>query len=79
MTTAILPASVRVQSLCLTYLKLCAGRLDWSGDRVDAFLAQFKDTCAEANITVRDALVNAATALEAAGQTDLLPKPAGHC
>jgi hypothetical protein len=64
--------------MCLTYLKLRTGRLDWSAERVDTFLAQFAATCTEAGITVRDALINAAAALEAAGRADLLPT-VGRC
>lgn len=79
MTTANLTPAQRVPILALMYLKLRAGRLDWSDARVDAFLAQFKETCAEAGVTVRDALKNAAAALEGDGRTELLPKPAGRC
>lgn len=73
MTTADLTPAQRVQSLSLTYLKFRAGRLDWSEERVDAFLEQFKATCAEAGTTVPEALKNAAAALEASGRAELLP------
>ena len=78
MNTADLTPSQRVHSMCLTYLKLNAGRLDWPAERVDTFLAQFAATCAEAGTTVRDALMNAAAALESAGCTELLPKGPGR-
>lgn len=78
MTTADLTPAQRVQSLSLTYLKLRAGRLDWPAERVDTFLAQFQATCAEAGTTVRDALMNAAAALESAGRTEFLPT-VGRC
>jgi hypothetical protein len=74
MTTADLTPAQRVQSLSLTYLKFRAGRLDWPDERVDAFLEQFKATCAEAGTTVSEALKNAAATLESAGRADLLPK-----
>lgn len=74
MTTADLTPPQRVHAMCLTYMKLRTGRLDWSAERVDTFLAQFDETCAEAGTTPREALRNAAAALENAGRTDLLPK-----
>jgi hypothetical protein len=60
--------------MCLTYLKLRTGRLDWSGSQVDAFLERFEETCAAAGTTAREALRNAALALEHSGRADFLPK-----
>jgi len=74
MTTADLTAPQQMHAMCLTYLKLRAGRLDWSGSQVDAFLAGFEKTCAAAGTTVRDALRNASLALEHSGRADFLPK-----
>jgi hypothetical protein len=59
----------------MTYFKLRSGRLDWSGQQVDAFLADFEETCAAAGTTVRDALTNAACALDDAGRDDFLKRP----
>ena len=78
MTTATLTPSQRVHVMCLTYMKLRAGRLLWDVARVDTFLAQFDETCAEAGTTVRDAVRNAASALDDAGRTEFLPK-VGRC
>jgi hypothetical protein len=67
-----------MHAMCLTYMKLRAGRLDWPTERVDTFLEQFAATCAEAGTTVRDALMNAAAALDSAGRTEFLPT-VGRC
>ena len=80
MTTATLTPTQQMHALCLTYFNLRTGRLVWPTERVDTFLEQFAATCAEAGTTVREALKNAAAALESAGRTDLLPTSTpGRC
>lgn len=74
MTTADLTPQQQVHALCLTYLKLRTGRLVWDVAQVDAFLADFEQKCEAAATTPREAVRNAALALEYSGRAEFLPK-----